>query len=108
MDSIEIDEQKSKFMKQVILDLVELTYKKLEEFKKITNDNSENMIYVFMNNVVQNYILNLILQTSTEIEEAKIKFYLFHQSINRFFDKCLPSLDEYFKKIQLETNKELH
>jgi len=91
-------------VKETILKLTKLTYKNLNEFMKIPGIKEEFKPKVFMSNIMQNFISNLLVQAADgDAEEIKDNFVVFTTQLISFFQDVLPVIETHLKSM-----KEMH
>lgn len=103
MGTIELNDAEMKSLKDSIHILIECTLSRLNDFSKIDPKNEDTKVPIFMNNLMNNYIVNLIIKASNgDIAQLKENVYHFTMELIDYFEKVLPTIERNLN------NKEMH
>lgn len=110
---IVISEKEVEVMKETIFSLTEFTCKQLSRFIKInpSDERTEEIkVNLFMDNVLKNYLGNLLLQAvDGEVKDFKDRSDVFIKDLSRYLDAIVPELEKNIAKIKyVKTQSEVH
>lgn len=103
-EKVQVNGQELEIIKITILELSELIFKNLIKFMEIEGIKEELKPRVYMSNVLQNFLSNILVQEAEgDVNKIKSNFVDFTAQLMSFFRDVLPVIEN-----NLKDKKEMH